>query len=105
MRSRGVGGALQIQHHARDSVLRFRHTDLPDQSIRHRDHGSAFSSQHRLGAGEVEKEPIRILQTIRANCEVPVRFDGDACDIAERPESHSGDMVCLYAIARPKPGG
>jgi hypothetical protein len=85
-------------------MLGLRHADLAHQRVRHRNDGHTFGTQRGLGAYQIEEEPFRILEAVRAKREVTIGFDGDPGDVAERPEAKCRNVVRLPPVSGEEQG-
>ncbi len=97
LRCRKLRALLQIENHARHSRLRLRDADLLQQPVAHGDHVHSLADHLRLGALDVEEQPVRARQAVRFVMEIRSNFDGDARHFAERPEAHCRDFTSLRA--------
>jgi hypothetical protein len=56
--------------------------------------------QSGLGAGQIEKDPVWIIQMIRLHLKIAVGFNRDARHSTKRPEADSGHVVRLRNVSR-----
>jgi hypothetical protein len=78
---------LQIQYDAGDARLGLGDANLPQQGVADRGDADGFIDEGRTGALNIEKDAVGVDEPFGVNLEFRGNFDGDAGDIAERPEA------------------